>query len=250
MATSIPHTLAHSPSIHMGRFKAIRGINSKSIMNYPLTLPKKLPASISVPFLAVSELLGLPPVATASALNSWNWASSDPNSITLDNLSSCHTITGTRDEEWFYLVTVAIEARGAEIIRGMLKAMDAVRANDPEIVSQCLLGFADGVRDIGRILERMIEQCDPDVFYHQIRPLLAGSKDMKAAGLPNGVFYDEGDGKGQWRQYSGGSNAQSCLIQFLDIVLGVEHFHTKTTTAIDEAPNQTGGFLIVGAISV
>lgn len=61
------------------------------------------------------------------------------------------------------------------------------------------------------------------VFYHQLRPLLAGSKNMATVGLPNGVFYDVGDGQGEWRQYSGGSNAQSSLIQLFDIALGIQH---------------------------
>jgi indoleamine 2,3-dioxygenase len=110
----------------------------------------------------------------------------------------------------------------------MLMALDAVRANNPWLVSQCLMEFSTCVHDIGDILERMYEKCTPDVFYHQIRPLLAGSKNMAAAGLPRGVFYDEGEGKGEWRHYSGGSNSQSSVIQFLDIVLGVTHFPTKT----------------------
>lgn len=46
---------------------------------------------------------------------------------------------------------------------------------------------------------------------------------MENAGLPQGVFYDEGDGKGEWRQFRGGSNGQSSLIQFFDIILGVDH---------------------------
>lgn len=46
---------------------------------------------------------------------------------------------------------------------------------------------------------------------------------MGHSGLPRGVFYDEGDGNGEWRHNSGGSNAQSSLIQFFDVVLGVEH---------------------------
>lgn len=55
---------------------------------------------------------------------------------------------------------------------------------------------------------------------------------MEAAGLPNGVFYDEGDGKGSWRKYRGGSNGQSSLLQFFDAVLSVNHarsggFHSE-----------------------
>lgn len=46
---------------------------------------------------------------------------------------------------------------------------------------------------------------------------------MAEAGLPDGVIYEEGTGSEQFRKYSGGSNAQSSLIQFFDIVLGIEH---------------------------
>lgn len=49
---------------------------------------------------------------------------------------------------------------------------------------------------------------------------------MTAAGLPYGVFYDVGEGHGEWHQYSGGSNAQSSLIQTFDIFLGVNHSAT------------------------
>jgi indoleamine 2,3-dioxygenase len=156
-----------------------------------------------------------------------------------------HTFTGTTDEAWFYLISVAIEVRGAEIIPMMLQAMDAVRVGDAETVAQCLLNFADSVQDIGIVLDRMYEKCDPEVFYHKIRPFLAGSKNMVAAGLPNGVFYDEGNGEGQWKQYSGGSNAQSSLIQFFDIVLGVEHSPTRNSKVAPVDLKAKHGFLSV-----
>ena len=54
---------------------------------------------------------------------------------------------------------------------------------------------------------------------------------MAVAGLPKGVFYDEGNGKGEWRQFSGGSNAQSSLIAFCDVVLGVEHCDSKDSAS-------------------
>jgi indoleamine 2,3-dioxygenase len=116
-----------------------------------------------------------------------------------------------------------MEARCAAIIPVMLKAIDAARIGDSSVVEACLLAYAQCALDLGILLERMYEECDPYVFYYQIRPFLAGSKNMEVAGLPKGVFYDEGNGRGEWRKYSGGSNAQSSLIQFLDAVLSVEH---------------------------
>ncbi|TVY46787.1 Indoleamine 2,3-dioxygenase [Lachnellula occidentalis] len=186
---------------------------------------ERLPPAISVPFLDVSSHLDLPPTATYAAFNLWNFTSISPgvSPSKIENLRTLHTFTGTRDEEWFFLISVAIEAHGAAIIPVMLKAMDAAQLDKPEMVINALIKFSKCVREVGAILKRMTDGCDPNVFYNQIRPFLAGSKNMMLAGLPNGVFYDEGQGKGKWRQYSGGSNAQSSLIQFFDVALGVEH---------------------------
>ncbi len=127
----------------------------------------------------------------------------------------------------------------------ILKAMDAVRADNAQTVVHCLLDFADSFQEIGLILGRIYEKCDPEVFYHRIRPFLAGSKNMEIAGLSSGVFYDEGNGAGRWRQYSGGSNAQSSLIQLFDIVLGVAHSPTKNSKVIEVNPKAKHGFLSV-----
>jgi indoleamine 2,3-dioxygenase len=141
----------------------------------------------------------------------------------LENLSTLTTFTGSIDESWFYLTSVAIEARGGPIVPLMLTAIAAARANDTLTVTICLRSFAERLDDLGSLLQRMHENCDPHVFYHRIRPFLAGSKNMAEAGLPNGVIYDDSTGVDVYRQYSGGSNAQSSLIQFFDIVLGIEH---------------------------
>ncbi len=184
---------------------------------------KILPASISVPLLEVSAHLELPPVATYAALNLWNFATPSTDFSDLDSLRALHTFTGTEDESWFYMVSVAMEAQGARIIPTMLRALDAVKQHDFAVISQALTELSSCIRTLGVILERMYEKCDPMVFYHQIRPFLAGSKNMAVAGLPRGVFYENGCGKGEWMELRGGSNGQSSLIQFLDIALGVEH---------------------------
>ena len=198
---------------------------------------ERIPPSISVPLFQVCERLELPPVATYAALCLWNFKPLfvDEHIDNLENLSTLNTFTGSMDESWFYLVSVAIEARGAPIIPIMLEAMEATREDDANTVTRCLRAVAERLTDLTNILQRMHESCDPTVFYHRIRPFLAGSKNMAEAGLPRGVHFRIGDDTEPevFHQYSGGSNAQSSLIQFFDIALGIEH---RPTGEKAEAP--------------
>lgn len=199
-----------------------------------------LPPSIAIPLLTVSEHLGLPPTATYPALNLWNCGltSDDADITNPENVIMRHTFTGTPDEAWFYAVSVSVEAKGVKAIQVMLECVAAVNNHDDLKVLDCLKSFGKIVVELGQILQRMHERCDPQIFYHRIRPFLAGSRGMEKAGLPRGIFYNEGDDKGSWRQYSGGSNAQSTLIQFLDIALGVQHegHGTSNTTTTNNKP--------------
>ncbi|KAJ9134154.1 Indoleamine-dioxygenase pyrrole-dioxygenase [Pleurostoma richardsiae] len=199
-----------------------------------------LPPSISVPFLKASEHLELPPVATYAALNLWNFTSSSPDFTDLDSLRSLNTFTGTQDESWFYCVSVAMEAQAASIIPVMVQALETVRIRGFSAITYALDELSRCICQIGGLLDRMSEKCDPNVFFHHIRPYLTGSKNMSAAGLPRGVFYDEGDGKGSWRQLRGGSNGQSSLIQFFDIVLGVEHTSAGNSRPEKDAKQDKG----------
>ncbi|KAB5513321.1 indoleamine 2,3-dioxygenase [Coniochaeta sp. 2T2.1] len=200
-----------------------------------------LPPSITVPLLRVSSRLELPPVATYASTCLWNFRTTSPADLTkVDSLGALHTFTGTEDESWFYTVSVAMEAQGAHIIPIMLRALKAVRRRDYATITHALEELATCIKRIHALLGRMYERCDPTVFYYQIRPFLAGSKNMASAGLPRGVFYNEGDGAGEWMQLRGGSNGQSSLIQFLDIVLGVEHTSTGNNSP-DADVSKTGG---------
>ncbi|KAJ6001695.1 hypothetical protein N7522_006922 [Penicillium canescens] len=191
--------------------------------------PKEiLPPSISKPFLEISSHLEVPACATYSGLTLWNFKAPSPNADTTDpdNLHVQTSWTGTKDEEWFMLISVAVEAKGARLISQMQEAIKAVTANDADLLTSLLYRFADGLSDLTLTLKRMYEHNRPAVFFHQLRPFLAGSKNMGPAGLPRGVYYDVGDGVERpenWKQLSGGSNAQSSLIQALDIFLGIKH---------------------------
>ena len=189
------------------------------------SIVQRLPPQITRPFLTVSEHLGLPPIATLSTLVLWNSVSSlaDGDRTKPEHLSSLLSFTGTESEEWFYMISTAIEAKGGPLISTMLHCIQAAEDDDDTTVAMCLKTLTVGIQAVGDMLQRMRERCDPQVFYHNIRTIGAGTKGMAAAGLPQGVFYDEGDGRGRWRQYSGGSNGQSSLIQLFDIFLSVDH---------------------------
>lgn len=135
-------------------------------------------------------------------------------------------MTGLKDEEWFYLISVALESRGGPIVRQLLNCMGAALSKNDQALIESLRRTTANIKSIGLLLERMYERCDTQTYYHDVRPLLAGTKGMASVGLPKGVFFDLGEGKGAWKQYSGGSNGQSSLIQLLDIALGIEHHAT------------------------
>lgn len=188
---------------------------------------ERVPPPITIPFLSACEHLELPPVATYAGLCLWNWKPIfDTERIdTLANLDIIDTFTGSLDEKWFYLVSVAIEAKGGPLIPLMLHAIESANYGNRVAVTHFLRTFAERLDDIGVTLTRMYDDCDPHTFYNRIRPFLAGSKNMEDAGLPNGVIFDNGGpiNRQRYVQFSGGSNAQSSIIQFFDLVLSVEH---------------------------
>ncbi|KAK0310689.1 hypothetical protein LTR01_003844 [Friedmanniomyces endolithicus] len=193
-----------------------------------------IPPPLTLPFLATCTHLELPPVATYAGLVLWNWKPLFPTEPidALSNLDTLDTFTGSLDEKWFFLVSAAIEARGAPLIPLLLTAISAARHNDRHAVTEALRTFAERLDELGALLQRMHDNCDPHVFYHRIRPYLAGSKNMADAGLPNGVVFDNGGPMNKQRhvQFSGGSNAQSSLIQFFDVALGITHRPTGSST--------------------
>ncbi|TQN64971.1 Indoleamine 2,3-dioxygenase [Colletotrichum shisoi] len=185
-----------------------------------------LPPTITLPLLAASDYLEVPPVATYAALTLWNCKNSEPDKIQLESFTVEHTFTGTDDEAWFYLVSVAMEAQGGRIITAATSCLSHMHRKDYAAAAAFLHSLALQVDKLSDILGKIQDNCSPDVFFHKLRPFLQGGQG--SAALPKGIFYDEGHGKGAWTQFKGGSNGQSSLFEFLDIVLGVQHGPVRT----------------------
>lgn len=187
-----------------------------------------LPECIARPLLETAHILGVPPLATYSSLVLWNFKVTDEckktetGCLDLENITTINTFTGTVDESWFYLVSVRFEKIGSACLNHGLQILRAIRSGDKgdANVIDGLEGLAATIERLSKALMEMELKCEPNVFYFKIRPFLAGWTNMSHMGLPQGVKYGA---EGQYRIFSGGSNAQSSLIQTLDILLGVKH---------------------------
>jgi indoleamine 2,3-dioxygenase len=83
---------------------------------------------------------------------------------------------------------------------------------------------ADAIELMGISCSHTREGCHPVIFYHRVRPFLAGWKHNPT--LPNGIIYS--GVSNERKQYYGGSAAQSALLPVLDIGLGVKHENEKS----------------------
>lgn len=177
----------------------------------------RLPRAIAEPWDAVARRLGRPTIIAHPSYVLTNWRRIDPEGpVALGNLACQRTFLGGLDEQWFILVTAAIEATGAPALSAIARSQDAVDRNAPEDVVDGLESIAQVTGAITGVLERMYERCDPRGFYLRVRPYLAGW-------VEPGVSFD--GTAGPPRILTGGSAAQSTLIQSLDAGLGVVHTH-------------------------
>ncbi len=142
----------------------------------------------------------------------------------LDNLDCLVSFTGTRDEAVFYLVPVMVEAEGGKLVSLLSEAMkEAAHGENPEKILNALVEVKETLPKMSALMKLLHEQCDPRVFYQQVRPFFPGAKGMEEKGMPDGVVFNRSDGSKVNATCVGGSAAQSSYFQFLDSAFGVKH---------------------------
>ncbi|KAF8340479.1 Indoleamine 2,3-dioxygenase [Cantharellus anzutake] len=171
--------------------------------------PISIPQSLSIPLVSVSRELGIPPILTYAD-------TIDPSlPVGPNNIRSVTNITGTGDEDHFYMTSARIELRGVEALTLMRATLDETFLSDALTitrVSTYLTRLAGVIDDISALLMSVRQDCDPDVFYNQFRPWINGG-----TAHPSGWNFDG------FAKLSGPSAGQSSLVHALDIFLGVEH---------------------------
>ena len=189
----------------------------------------RIPAPITIPLLQICVQLQLPPVITYSDDVLYNWALKVPSTVptpALDNLRCLTLFTGTRDEEEFYLASARIELRGVDALEIMRATMDELFVGDTlaaRRITRYLNSLVRVLDDLARLLFAVRDGCDPDVFYHVIRPWFNGADSGSRKWIFEGLDDDAGAGLLVPKELSGPSAAQSSLIHALDTFLGVDH---------------------------
>lgn len=185
-----------------------------------------LPRGIAMPLWQVAEKLGRPPILSHASIVLDNWRRLNPEEpIALGNIATLQLFLGGLDEQWFYLATVAVEAEGAPALKCFLELYRAIATHNPThnvpIIAQQLHQIHSILVRLQNALSRITERCDPYIFYHRVRPFLAGWPEP-------GIIYE--GVQAEPVKLAGGSAAQSSLIQSFDAVLGVKHHQGETNS--------------------
>ncbi|XP_074143419.1 indoleamine 2,3-dioxygenase 2 isoform X2 [Sminthopsis crassicaudata] len=184
-------------------------------------IPKVLPRNLALPFVEVSQTLGIPPILVHSDFVLSNWKKKDPDG----NLDIIVSLPGGESLKGFILVTLLVEKAAVPGIKALTQAINAVLQSSEEELLQALKQLRTSIVEMIKALRQMHDYVDPAIFYAVIRIFLSGWKDNPA--IPEGLIY-EGVSE-EPLKYSGGSAAQSTVFHAFDELLGV--CHSKESTA-------------------
>lgn len=193
-----------------------------------------LPAVVAKPFCAVAKKLGRLPIQSYASYALYNWRRIDKKSpIEIDNICLLNNYLGGIDEEWFILIHVDIEQKAALGLSSLLPAQTAIKQNNLPALIKALTDLRTSLTQMQKTMERMLEHCDPYIYYNRVRPYIHGWKGNPA--LPDGLIYEgvtEYHNKPQ--QFKGETGAQSGIIPLFDATLKVSHIESPLKTHLNE----------------
>jgi len=189
-----------------------------------------LPPCLSRPVLALSKILGRPPMIDYASSVLYNWERIDKDGpISMDNTRCVFRLTGLIDEEWFFKTHVIIEAEATHVVSAILAACRAL--DDSELLTQ-LLAMEEALWRVVRaclpIMYERVEdgtpKCSEQIFYQILRPLIKSGP----------LTFDKGEDGEEKVFLSGPSGAMSSLLPCIDAALGIKMTSEKLQQAMSK----------------
>ncbi|KAK4704851.1 indoleamine 2,3-dioxygenase, partial [Phenoliferia sp. Uapishka_3] len=192
-----------------------------------------LPPAIAVPWVAVSDKLGVPPILSYADTVLWNWKYVNKSlGLRADNVEITTTFTSSSSERAFFLLSLLCELHAPALLRLMSATLDESFFADqlalPRI-SAYLLQIASITDELTGIVTSATKgpfgphgdiEIIPECFYWEIRPWFNGGK-----WFYEGVITEEADvvAGGKQMEWGGPSAGQSSLIHAIDLFLSIDH---------------------------
>jgi indoleamine 2,3-dioxygenase len=196
--------------------------------------PDHLPRNLAVPYCKLADKLGEFPLLPYASYTLNNWFRLDKEKgVELDNIAVIQNFYGGVDENWFILVHVGIEAKAGPALAAIPALLSAADAKDMASVRKQLQMITESWEKIQPVFARMVEKCDPYMYYNRVRPYIHGWKGNPA--LPDGLVYEGVEkfgGKGQ--KFCGQTGSQSSLVPTMDALLGIAHESDPLRQFLDE----------------
>ncbi|MDB5583668.1 MAG: hypothetical protein JWR80_8844 [Bradyrhizobium sp.] len=181
-----------------------------------------IPREIAIPLRALAARMGRPPLVHYASMALNNWQRVDPSGpIEPENMRMQVQLLGGVDEDWFFIGSLAVELAGAPLVGVVRSACLAAIGKDDDALAFELDAIAEAMEPVITALGRMRDWCDPHIFYHRVRPFLAGWPE------PGARYLGVSD---RPIVHVGGSAGQSSLLQSVDALLGVDHGTARTGT--------------------
>jgi len=175
-----------------------------------------IPAIVAVPFAHLADELGRPAIVHHMTNVMYNWRKKDSEGeLVGENMEALISFNDSAQEAWFYNVTAEIESVGAPALPEMINILEKGRQLGEEELNHAMSKLHEILLDMNASLNKMVEELDPEFFYHKIRPFLSSFVDIEFQGVEHKSV----------RSYAGGSAAQSSLIQAFDVLMGITHPH-------------------------
>lgn len=178
-----------------------------------------LPYCIAMPLITFSSKLKRPPILSYDSYCLCNWKRKKKLPIEVDNLELIQNFLGGKDEDWFILIHVDIEARASSIIEGIAKAFSCIsEGKSDELLDPALEFIACGLYNMNITMDRMPEHCDPAVYYKRVRPYIFSFENVSYEKINKSPV-----------TYRGETGAQSSIIPAVITALGIKHEESMLT---------------------
>ncbi|XP_045677691.1 indoleamine 2,3-dioxygenase 1 isoform X1 [Phyllostomus hastatus] len=180
---------------------------------------KVLPSNIAIPYCALSEKLGLPPILLYADCVLANWKKIDPKGpMSYENMDVLFSFPGGDCTKAFFLTSLLVEIEAAKAIKNIPSMYKALEDKDQHALQEALLHIISCLHNAKEEFEKIRGRLDPDQFFNVLRIYLSGWKGNPQ--LPDGLLYEGVSDKPE--MFAGGSAAQSSIFQCFDVLLGIK----------------------------